>query len=73
MNKNEVKKGMLFAVNDLDDGQVYIVDILYGYFAVLCYKGRRGMFSGGSIDVSILETPTKAQLNNCVLELFNGG
>lgn len=67
MKLNEVKAGMLVAVNDSPTGMVYDVDSVDGFVAKLSYKAANGRKLNGSrdgIDISCLRKPTAAQLKH---------
>lgn len=62
MQLSEVKVGMQVVVNTLLDTPIYRVEGLDGYEARLSYMRGTNKVRGGSIDVSVLKKPTKAQL-----------
>lgn len=65
MKLNEVKPGMLVAVNDSPTGMVYDVKSVEGFVAHLTYPAADGRVLNGSrdgIDISVLRKPTPAQL-----------
>lgn len=61
-----IKENDLVAVNDIKDGQIYIVESFVDKFTVnLTYQYRDGKFAnGGVFPVSMLRKPTKSQLEN---------
>ena len=60
-----VNVGMLVAVNDLPEGQVYTVEERNGFGVRLSYDTARGkVMSSGWMDVCSLQRPTQDQLIN---------
>lgn len=70
MRPCDVKPGLIVAVNDLPDGQIYIVKERVGFLAALYYVSGGRWVAGGAVDVGILKKPTKAQLENELREAW---
>lgn len=60
--KAKFEVGQLCSVNAIDEGQVYVIDSISNGEANLSYYSGQTRMSGGSMDLSLLKVPTKAQL-----------
>lgn len=66
MKRNQVKVGMLVAVNDLPDGTVYTVETMCDFQVSLYYKSGGMKRAAGHSHVSVLTKPTRAQLEHAL-------
>lgn len=64
LKAKDLSVGDLVTVNDLPDTQLYTIKTIYPMKVDLVYRAGGRICSGGTVDISILQVPTLAQLEN---------